>query len=108
MTCYALPLGGYRGDPPVAEALLCDLLRCVFGNPFRPAPMIPAWRRANDGAAVRIAQDIYEERAFDRLPLLADALEDAGCDAPTVLGHCRGGGPHARGCWVVDGLLAGK
>ena len=56
---------------------------------------------------VKLAQGIYEERAFDRLPILADALEDAGCDNADILSHCRGPGPHARGCWVVD-LLLGK
>jgi hypothetical protein len=54
-----------------------------------------------------MAQAIYDERAFDRLPILADALEDAGCTNADILGHCRGAGPHAKGCWVVD-LLLGK
>jgi hypothetical protein len=55
----------------------------------------------------KIAGAIYEERAFDRLPILADALEEAGCTDAEVLEHCRGPGPHVRGCWVVD-LLLGK
>ena len=54
-----------------------------------------------------LAQAIYDERAFDRLPILADALEDAGCTDAAILEHCRGPGPHVRGCWVVD-LLLGK
>jgi hypothetical protein len=54
---------------------------------------------------VSLATGIYDERAFDRLPILADALEEAGCDNADVLAHCRGDGPHARGCWVVDGVL---
>ena len=54
----------------------------------------------------KMAQLIYDDRAFDRLPLLADALEDAGCTDADILGHCRGGG-HVRGCWCVD-LLTGK
>jgi hypothetical protein len=54
-----------------------------------------------------LAQAIYEDRAFDRLPVLADALEDAGCTNSDLLGHLRGPGPHARGCWVLD-LLLGK
>jgi hypothetical protein len=53
------------------------------------------------------AEGIYADRAFDRLPILADALQDAGCENPDVLGHCRGDGPHVRGCWVVD-LVLGK
>jgi hypothetical protein len=56
---------------------------------------------------VGIAQSIYDERAFDRLPILADALEDAGCDNADILNHCRSGGEHVRGCWVVD-LVLGK
>jgi hypothetical protein len=80
------------------------LLRCVAGNPFRAVAFDPRWRIAD---AVDLARGIYEERAFDRLPLLADALMDAGCDSDDVLSHCRSEGPHVRGCWVVD-LVLGK
>jgi hypothetical protein len=82
--------------------LQCDLLRCIFGNPFRPVSFDPAWITET---AVALAAGIYADRALDRLPILADALEDAGCDHPDVLSHCRGPGAHARGCWVVDGVL---
>lgn len=54
-----------------------------------------------------LAQGIYEDRAFDRLPFLLDALMDAGCDDEAILDHCRREGPHGRGCWVVD-LVLGK
>jgi hypothetical protein len=81
---------------------LADVLREVVGNPFRPVSFPPNWRSET---AVALATGIYAERAFDRLPILADALEDAGCDNADVLSHCRGPGPHARGCWVVDGVL---
>jgi hypothetical protein len=54
-----------------------------------------------------MAQAIYNERGFDRLPILGDALEDAGCTDRDILDHCRGPGPHVRGCWAVD-LLLGK
>jgi hypothetical protein len=57
--------------------------------------------------AVALARGIYEDRAFDRMPILADALQDAGCDNEDILDHCRGPEPHVRGCWVVD-LLLGK
>jgi hypothetical protein len=80
-----------------------DLLRDIFGNPFRPVTFNPAWRSV---AAVKLAQAIYQERAFDRLPILADALEEAGCTDAEILTHCRGGGEHVRGCWLVDLVLA--
>jgi hypothetical protein len=84
---------------------LCDLLRCVFGNPFRRRrAFLKKWRTETVTA---LAAGIYEERAFDRLPILADALEEAGCDDPTMLAHLRGDGPHCRGCWVLD-LALGK
>jgi hypothetical protein len=84
------------------------LLWDVFGNPFRPSlPLPPAVLAWNDGAIPKLAQAIYDERAFDRLPLLADALEQAGCHDADILAHCRHPGPHVRGCWVVD-LLLGK
>jgi hypothetical protein len=79
-----------------------DLLRCIFGNPFRPVAFDSAWQSET---AVALAAGIYADRAFDRLPILADTLEEAGCDDADVLNHCRGPGPHARGCWVVDGVL---
>jgi hypothetical protein len=83
------------------------LVRDIFGNPFRTAPTIGratlAW---NDGTVVRLATAIYEERSFDRMAILADALEDAGCEAGEILGHCRQqGAVHVRGCHVLDWLL---
>jgi hypothetical protein len=81
------------------------LARDIFGNPFRPAVVDPAWLIWNGGLVRRLAQSVYDGRAFDRLPVLADALEDAGCAESAVLEHCRCPGPHARGCWVVDALL---
>jgi hypothetical protein len=83
------------------------ILRDLVGNPFRPIHSIPAWRTWNDGAICKIAQAIFEGRYFDRLPILADALEDAGCDNADILAHCRGPNEHVRGCWVVD-LILGK
>lgn len=77
-----------------------DLLRCIFGDPFNLAPPIRV-----GGTARRLAEAIYEERAFDRLPILADMLEEAGLTDPAILRHCRGGGPHARGCFVLDLIL---
>jgi hypothetical protein len=85
----------------------CALLRDIFGNPFRPAAFNPAWRAWRDGTLTHLAQAIYDDRAFDRLPILADALEEAGCADRGLLDHCRGPGPHVRGCWAVD-LVLGK
>ena len=82
----------------------CDLIRDIFDNPFRPAPFDPAWRSTT---VASIAEAIYTDRAFDRMPILADALEDAGCTSREILDHCRSLGEHVRGCWVVD-LVLGK
>jgi hypothetical protein len=85
----------------------CVLLRCIFGNPFRPATLDDSWLRWNGGIVVQIAESINDERSFGSLPVLADALEEAGCHEADILSHCRHEGPHALGCWVVD-LLRGK
>lgn len=81
------------------------LLRELFGSlPFRPQPVAAAWLTST---VLALAQGIYEEHAFNHMPILADALQDAGCDNPDILAHCRQAGEHVRGCWVVD-LLLGK
>jgi hypothetical protein len=85
----------------------CALLRDLLGNPFRPVAVDPAWLAWDGGRAPRLARAIFEERRFDQLRILADALEEAGCDDASLLTHCRGPGPHVRGCWVVD-LILGK
>jgi hypothetical protein len=88
------------------SAVLSDLLRDIVGNPFVPPSVVdPGWLRWQGGTVGRLASAIYEERRFAELPILADALEDAGCGNADILGHCRSGGEHARGCWVVDWLL---
>jgi hypothetical protein len=81
-----------------------DLVREIFGNPFHPVSFNPSWRTTD---AVGVARSMYDARDFAAMPILADALEDAGCDSADVLAHCRGDGPHVRGCWVVD-LVLGK
>jgi hypothetical protein len=89
----------------VAElATHADLVRDIFGNPFRPAVLDPPWVIP---AVASLAQAIYADHAFARMPELADALAAAGCADADVLAHCRGPGPHVRGCWVVD-LILGK
>jgi hypothetical protein len=83
------------------EAALCDSMRDVFGNPYRPAAF-PAWLTP---AVVSLARAAYDDRAYDLLPILADALEEAGCGDQVILAHCRGPGSHVRGCWAVDAIL---
>ncbi len=80
------------------------LLRDVFGNPFRPATFSTEWRSST---TVALAAQMYESRDFSAMPILADALQDAGCDDADVLNHCRKPSVHVRGCWVVD-LVLGK
>jgi hypothetical protein len=102
----ALHAIGYAIDGLLAdcEPKQAVLVRDIFGNPFRPVAFDSRWRTED---VLGLARGIYEDRAFDRLPLLADALMDSGCDSDDVLSHCRSEGPHVRGCWVVD-LVLGK
>jgi hypothetical protein len=82
-----------------------DLVRDLFGDIFHPPTIDPAWLAWGDGTVDKIAGAIYRDDRFTDLPILADALEDAGCSDQEILHHCRGGGLHARGCWVLDLLL---
>lgn len=77
----------------------------VFGNPFRPALVDPFWLAWNDGTIGKLATAINNDRDFERMPILADALEDAGCDNAEMLEHCRTGTAHVRGCWALDAIL---
>jgi hypothetical protein len=85
--------------------LRCDLLRDIFGNPFRPVALDPAWLAWRGRTIPKLARAIYDERAFDRLPILADALEEAGCTDADLLGHLRLPAVHVRGCFAVDAVL---
>lgn len=83
----------------------CDLLRDILCNPFRPVTFDPAWRT---DTAVLLARRMYEMQDFGAMPILADALQDAGCDNEDALNHCRDAGvTHVRGCWAAD-LVLGK
>lgn len=84
------------------RAAQCELLRDIFRDPFRPATVEPGWRTGN---VVALAEAIYQEQDYTRLPILADALEDAGCTDVDMLTHCRVMREHVRGCWVVDWVL---
>jgi hypothetical protein len=94
-----------RDEEAAAQAAL---LRCLYGRPPFHPPTVPApVLRWHGGTVVRLAQAIYDKRRFGDLPVLADALEEAGCTDDEILNHCRGPGPHARGCGVLD-LVLGK
>jgi hypothetical protein len=83
------------------------LLRDILGNPFRPVTLNPAWLTWHDRLLVAMDRQMYDSRDFRDLPILADALEEAGCTDDGLLAHCREPGVHVRACWVVD-LLLGK
>ncbi|AWM42139.1 hypothetical protein C1280_05165 [Gemmata obscuriglobus] len=75
----------------------------VFGNPFRPVGFAPEWRIST---AIALAREMYDTRDFSAMPILADALQDAGCDNADILAHCRDPHQvHVRGCWVIDLVL---
>jgi hypothetical protein len=78
------------------------LLRDIIGNPFRPAAIDPTWLTPSVTMLARVS---YDESAFDLMPILGDALEEAGCTDVPLLSHCRETVEHVRGCWVVDALL---
>lgn len=97
-----------RASVPDLESIwgVSNLIREVFGNPFRPVGFAPTWRSAD---VMTLAHAAYETRSLpsgrlerDRLRILADALEDAGCTEAAILSHLRGEGPHIRGCWALD------
>jgi hypothetical protein len=97
------------GDPSAWKAeqrRQCNVLRDLFANPLQPRARIdPSWLEGRRGIVLDIAQSIYERCRFEELPILADALEDAGCTDRAILEHLRGPGPHFKGCWCLDLLL---
>jgi len=95
------PIASRKDEKLAASATLRD----IFGSPFRPVSLFPDCRTST---SVAIAKQIYDSRDFSAMPILADALQDADCDNADILDHCRGPGPHVRGCWVVDLVLDKK
>jgi hypothetical protein len=91
----------------VEAAAQCALIREIFGSPFHTVVIDPAWLDWQDETILKIAQTIYDTRDFSGMPILADALEDAGCTDAALLAHCREPGDHVRGCWALD-LVLGK
>jgi hypothetical protein len=100
----------YESSGPTPYQAECiaqgHLIRDVYGESPNQEVSIPlAWYLRGGGALREIARAIYGERAFDRMPILGDALEEAGCDDADILAHCRSSTEHVRGCWVVDAIL---
>jgi hypothetical protein len=85
-----------------------DLLREIAAPLFEPIAFNVRWRLWSDATIVRLAQGIYDERAFDQMPILGDALEEAGCADATILEHCRQSAGHVPGCWLLDLILNKK
>jgi len=103
-TTLAMPRGTENASLDEAARAVWAL-REVIGNPFRPVAFDAAWRT---DTVLSLARHMYESRDFSAMPILADALQDAGCDHDDILNHCRdANGVHVRGCWVVD-LVLGK
>ncbi len=94
-----------RSSECSAGNVMADLIRDLFGNPFRPVAVEPSWLSWNQETVLRIAQRIYAEKAFEQLPILGDALMEAGCEDEDIISHCHAKTPHVRGCWVVDLIL---
>jgi hypothetical protein len=96
-----------KPDRDVERAAQVELARDVFN--LRGAPRLkPAWLNWQDGMVPKLAASVYESRRFDELPMLADALDEAGCDDRDLLDHLRGPGPHVPGCRVLDAILGKK
>jgi hypothetical protein len=96
-----------RRTRPDLYAASAVLLRDVLGNPFRPVAIIPSRKSSRGGLLVSMARKMYDSRDFGDMPVLADGLEEAGCQDQDILSHCRQPAEHVRGCWVAD-LLLGK
>jgi hypothetical protein len=96
---------GLWGEERAAQAAL---VRELFGNPFRVPAVEPGWLTWQGGLVARLVETIHSEDRFVEVPVLGDALEEAGCTERSILEHCRSGAPHYRGCWVVDRLRAGQ
>lgn len=101
--CLADPIGSvFWWEWPDVYPVAADATRELFAHPFVPLEWNPEWFTST----VRdLAAHIYAERDFSTMPVLGDALLDAGCDHQLIQDHCRTMKPHARGCWLVDAIL---
>ncbi|MDR3634774.1 MAG: hypothetical protein P4L84_13300 [Isosphaeraceae bacterium] len=91
-----------QGAEDAERAAQANLLRDIFGNPYRPIAMDPSWLTPG---VLALARAIDEKGAPARMPALGEALQHAGCDQPEILAHCHSAGNHVRGCWVLDAVL---
>jgi HEAT repeat protein len=94
-----------KGHMSLSDQVRLEMLRDLVGNPFQPVCCDPAWLVWHDGTVVQLARAIQDEGSFEQMPILGDALEEAGCTEELVLTHCRGPNDHLRGCWVLDLIL---
>lgn len=101
----AVNLGDTNYCDPAEQQQQTHILRCIYGSLFRRSALDPACLTWHDGLVVSMAQRMYDSRDFSDMPVLADALEEAGCANQEMLSHCRMKGDHVRGCWVIDLLL---
>jgi hypothetical protein len=102
IAAHAVHASAGLADDSGERQVQAQLMRCIFGNPLKPILLDPAWLTPR---AIEIAHWIYDERSFDRMAELAEALEESGCIDDCILNHCRQPGEHVRGCWVVDAIL---
>ncbi|HEY7155523.1 MAG TPA: hypothetical protein VH575_16290 [Gemmataceae bacterium] len=103
----AVALANGEDAQATADSVQVNLLHDIFCNPFRPITFDPAWLTWHEDLLVSMAQQMYDSRDFNDMPVLGDAMEEAGCQDQDILDHCRSRGEHVRGCWVVD-LVLGK
>lgn len=101
--CRTVEAPIWIGDRTGATTRQCEILRELFGNPFRRPAMDVRWFTSD---VVGVARGIYSDRAFERMPILADALMDAGCEDERIIVHCRADKAHVRGCWLLDLILS--
>ena len=103
--CYARAFKEANAARQSETSAQAALLRDILGNPFRTISIDPVWLQGQGAAVSKIAQEIYDDRSFDRMPRLAIALNEAGCTNADIVVHCKNQGEHVRGCWVLDLLL---
>jgi len=96
-----------KADIATERRAQAELVREIFPYPFRPITTDSGWCAWQGGRVTQVADAIYDSRAYGDLPVLADALEEAGCTSIPLLDHLRSGGDHYRGCWALD-VVVGK